>query len=49
MHARLTAVTCEFAHLRFVAFALGQPFDKFVDDVAQPMGLLLARKLVSRY
>jgi hypothetical protein len=43
MHAGRAAVAGEFAHGIELALLLGQARDELVDDVAQPVRLLLAR------
>jgi hypothetical protein len=45
MHAGLAAKAQQFPDLRIVALAFGQPRCEFVDDVTQPMRLLVARDL----
>src|SRR5690349_24690003 len=45
VHPGLAAIACELAHSRAIALTLGQTRGELVDDMAQPMGLLLAYDL----
>jgi hypothetical protein len=48
VHLGLAAITRQFPHRLAVALGLGKPCRKFVDDMTQPMDLLLSGDLGPR-